>query len=110
MASLKDLTMNFIKLERFEGGNFLRWQKKIKNLSHFFKGGVCPHYSQASRNRKGGTIAEIRERQKLKNDDDICIGHIFLRLSDRHFDVYQNSISTKKLGGKTKVVRPPPEH
>ncbi|KAI9102885.1 hypothetical protein K1719_023324 [Acacia pycnantha] len=32
MASLRELTTNFVKLERFDGGNFLRWSEKMKFL------------------------------------------------------------------------------
>ncbi|CAB4283145.1 unnamed protein product [Prunus armeniaca] len=32
MLSMKDFTTNFMKLERFDGGNFRRWQKKLHFL------------------------------------------------------------------------------
>jgi hypothetical protein len=31
-ASLKDMTSNFVKLDKFDGGNFIRWQKKMQFL------------------------------------------------------------------------------
>ena len=32
MASLKDLTTNFVKLDKFVGNEFRRWQKKMHFL------------------------------------------------------------------------------
>ena len=32
MAILKEMAANMVKLERFEGGNFVRWQKKMNFL------------------------------------------------------------------------------
>jgi hypothetical protein len=32
MASLKAFTANFVKLDRFDGANFRRWQRKLQFL------------------------------------------------------------------------------
>ena len=32
MASVREMTTNFMKLDKFEGGNFRRWQKKMHFL------------------------------------------------------------------------------
>jgi len=50
--------------------------------------------------RKGETMADLRERQKWKNDNYICAGHILNGLCGALFDFYQDSISAKDLWEK----------
>ncbi|XP_028806167.1 uncharacterized protein LOC114761025 [Neltuma alba] len=99
MASLKELTTNFVKLERFEGGNFLRWQRKMKFLLTTLNVAYVLN-TPKPQEKEDETIAEIRERQKWENDDYICIGHILNSLCDALFDVYQDTTSTKDLWDK----------
>ena len=32
MATLKELATSIVKLDRFDGGNFMRWQKRVHFL------------------------------------------------------------------------------
>jgi len=99
MASLKELTTNFVKLEKFEGGNFLRWQRKMKFLLTTLNVAYVLT-TPKPQERENETIADIRERQKWENDDFICTGHILNGLCDGLFDVYQDSMSAKDLWDK----------
>jgi hypothetical protein len=99
MASLKDFTTNFVKLERFEGGNFFRWQKKMKFLLTTLKVAYVLT-SPKPQETEEETVVDLRQRQKWENDDYICTGHILKGLSDALFDVYQDSTSAKELWEK----------
>nr|XP_004514701.1 uncharacterized protein LOC101509817 [Cicer arietinum] len=98
-ASLKEMTSNFVKLEKFDGGNFIRWQKKMKFLLTTLKV-VYVLNTTRPLEKEVETLAETRERQKWDNDDYICMGHILNGMSDSLFDIYQCSISTNELWEK----------
>jgi hypothetical protein len=95
-ASLKEMTSDFVKLERFDGGHFNRWQKKMKFLLTTLKVVYVLNTTRPPE-RENERIAETRERQKWDNDDYICMGHILNGLSDSLFDIYQISGSAKEL-------------
>ncbi|XP_073222466.1 uncharacterized protein [Cicer arietinum] len=93
------MTSNFVKLEKFDGGNFIRWQKKMKFLLTTLKV-VYVLNTTRPLEKEVETLAETRERQKGDNDDYICMSHILNRMSDSLFDIYQSSISAKELWEK----------
>ncbi|XLR35191.1 hypothetical protein S83_063091 [Arachis hypogaea] len=98
-ASIKEMTSDFVKLERFDGGNFIRWQKKMHFLLTTLKVAyvlTIPRPPEV----EGEAIAETRARQKWDNDDYICTGHILNGMDDALFDVYQNVASAKELWDK----------
>lgn len=98
-ASLREMATDFIKLERFDGGNFLRWQKKMHFLIATLKV-VYVLNTPRPEEEEGEEIGRIRERQKWDNDDYICRGHILNGMSDALFDVYQNEATAKELWEK----------
>jgi hypothetical protein len=98
-ASLKEMTSDFVKLERFDGGHFNRWQKKMKFLLTTLKVVYVLNTTRPPE-RENERITETRERQKWDNDDYICMGHILNGLSDSLFDIYQISGSAKELWEK----------
>ena len=128
--SLREMTADFVKLERFEGGNFIRWQKKLHfllsslNVAYVLTtakpaepteeemSAVSTSSSQPmqvdgdSTTEKTTTPKEneisgkIRKCQKWVNDDYICLGHILNALSDSLFDIYQHEASAKELWEK----------
>ncbi|GKD08372.1 hypothetical protein Tco_1188057 [Tanacetum coccineum] len=67
--TVKNITAKIGKLDKFEGNDFRRWQKKI----HFL-------------------ITTLKY-----NDDYICHGHILNGMPDALFDVYQNVGPAKEL-------------
>ena len=96
VKTLQALTTEFVKLDKFDGGNFRRWQKKVR----FLLLSLCVDYvlnvPKPSEN-DDETPAQIRKRVKWTKDDEICKGHILNALSDNLFDVYQNMETAKEL-------------
>ncbi|CAM8909743.1 unnamed protein product [Rhodiola kirilowii] len=95
-ASVREMTANFEKLEKFEGVNFRRWQRKMHFLLTTLKvvhvlSTPIPVVSDDA------PIEAIRKRSKWENDDYICRGHIMNGMSDPLFDLYQNVESAKEL-------------
>ena len=96
MASLRHFTADFVKLERFDGANFGRWQKKM----HFLLSSLKVVYVLTTPKpavNENETMADARTRLKWEQDDYICKGHILNAMSDSLFDVYQNKGTTKEL-------------
>ncbi|GJX15252.1 zinc finger, CCHC-type containing protein [Tanacetum coccineum] len=94
--SMKDMTSKFDKLDKFEGQDFRRWQKKMHFLLTTLKvvyvlSTPSPVWSENE------TLEATRKRMKWENDDYICRGHILNGMSDSLFDIYQNVESAKAL-------------
>ncbi|GKC34933.1 hypothetical protein Tco_1047317 [Tanacetum coccineum] len=94
--SVKDMTTKFGKLDKFEGSDFRRWQKKMHFLLTTLKVAYVlstprPEFVEEE------TLEQTRKRCKWDNDDYICRGHILNGMSDALFDVYQNVESKKEL-------------
>ncbi|GJV11121.1 zf-CCHC domain-containing protein [Tanacetum coccineum] len=91
MASknLMQMSADIVKLDRFDGGSFKRWQKKMQfllatlNVAYV----LTKPYPEESKDK---TLAAFRACFKFENDDFICRGHILNAMSDPLFDVYQN--------------------
>ncbi|KAJ9539434.1 hypothetical protein OSB04_032167 [Centaurea solstitialis] len=94
--SSKDMTTKFTKLEKFQGIDFRRWQKKMHfllttlNVVHVLS-------STAPEEKEDETPADIRKRCKWDNDDYVCRGHILNGMTDPLFDIYQNVENAKQL-------------
>ncbi|GKA07542.1 zinc finger, CCHC-type containing protein [Tanacetum coccineum] len=94
--TVKDMTMNFGKLDKFEGHDFRRWQKKM----HFFLTTLKVVYVLTTLMLElveDATVEAIRIRAKWDNDDYIYRGHILNGMSDSLFYVYTNVESAKEL-------------
>lgn len=90
------MTSKFAKLDKFEGQDFRRWQKKMHFLLTtlnvvYVLSTPMPVYME------GETLDQTRKRSKWENDDYICRGHILNGMSDSLFDIYQNVESAKEL-------------
>ena len=94
--SAKDMTSKFAKLDKFEGQDFRRWQKKMHFLLTTLKV-VYVLSTPMPEEIENETIEQTRQRCKWENDDYICRGHILNGMSDSLFDVYQNVESAKEL-------------
>ncbi|KAK9750884.1 hypothetical protein RND81_02G228400 [Saponaria officinalis] len=88
MSNIKDMTSKFGKLEKFDGVDFRRWQKKMHFLLTTLKV-VYVLSTPRPEERDDETLEETRKRNKWENDDYICRGHILNGMSDSLFDVYQ---------------------
>ncbi len=94
--SLRQITEGFVKLDRFDGGNFLRWQKKVHFLLTTLK--IVYVLSQPKPNEEEDeTVEQTRQRTKWETDDYLCRGHILNALADNLFDLYQNVGTAKTL-------------
>ncbi|GKB33587.1 hypothetical protein Tco_0872988 [Tanacetum coccineum] len=97
VAAMKHMASNFAKLDKFEGVDFRRWQKKM----HFLLSSMSVVYVFTTLMPEDGgddaTVEQIRKRAKWDNDDYICRGLILNGMSDSLFAIYQNVESSKKL-------------
>nr|GEV55118.1 zinc finger, CCHC-type [Tanacetum cinerariifolium] len=117
--TVKDMTTNFRKLDKFEGHDFRRWQKKMHFLLTTSKvvyvlttpmpelledatvKAIRIRDSLESKymaeDSSNSTVEAIRIREKWENDDYLCQGHILNGMSDSLFNVYTNVESAKEL-------------
>ncbi|GJV41761.1 hypothetical protein Tco_1420201 [Tanacetum coccineum] len=96
VSSVKEMTTNFGKLDKFERHDFRQWQKKM----HFLLTNLKVVYvltTPIPELLEDDTVEAIRRRAKWENDDYICRGHILSGMSDPLFDIYQNVESAKEL-------------
>ncbi|GKD21184.1 hypothetical protein Tco_1222887 [Tanacetum coccineum] len=94
--TVKDMTTNFGKLDKFEGHNFRRWQKNM----HFVLTTLKVVYvltTPIPELLEDATVEAIRIRAKWENNDYICRRHILNGMSDSLFDVYMNFELAKEL-------------
>ncbi|GKB47308.1 zinc finger, CCHC-type containing protein [Tanacetum coccineum] len=91
------MASSFAKLEKFEGVDFIRWQKKM----HFILSNMSVVYVLNTLMPEDGgenpTIEQVMKRAKWDNDDNVCRGLILNGVSDSLFDVYQNVETSKEL-------------
>ncbi|GKF92738.1 hypothetical protein Tco_0279457 [Tanacetum coccineum] len=95
--AMKHMASNFANLDKFEGVDFRRWQKKM----HFLLSSMSVVYVLTTPIPEDGgddaTMEQIRKRAKWDNDDYLCRGLILNDMSDSLFDIYQNVESSKEL-------------
>ncbi|GKB46774.1 zinc finger, CCHC-type containing protein, partial [Tanacetum coccineum] len=94
--TVKDMTTNFGKLDKFEGHDFRLWQKKMYFLLTTLKV-LYVLTTPMSELLEDATVEAIRIRAKRENNDYICRGHILNGMSDSLFDIYRNVESAKEL-------------
>ncbi|VFQ67040.1 unnamed protein product [Cuscuta campestris] len=73
--SVRDLSNKFSKLEKFEGQDFRRWQKKMHFLLTTLKV-VYVLSTPMPQIMDDDTLEQTRKWCKWENDDYICRGHI----------------------------------
>ncbi|XP_052621692.1 uncharacterized protein LOC128127281 [Lactuca sativa] len=76
--SMKDMTSNFDKLNKFEGQDFRRWQKKMHFLLTTLKVVyvLSTPMSVLPESVEDEPLEATKRRSKWENDDYICRGHI----------------------------------
>nr|GEX67747.1 zinc finger, CCHC-type [Tanacetum cinerariifolium] len=91
------MASSFAKLEKFEGVNFKRWQKKM----HFMLYSMSVVYVLTTPMPEDGgenpTLEQFRKRAKWDHDDYVSIGLILNGMYDSLFDIYQNVDTSKEL-------------
>ncbi|GJY61613.1 zinc finger, CCHC-type containing protein [Tanacetum coccineum] len=93
---MKHMASNFVKLDKFEGVDFKRWQKKM----HFLLSSMSVVYvltNPIPEDGENATAEQLKKGAKWDNDDYVCRGLILNRMSDPLFDIYQNDESSKEL-------------
>ncbi|GJX23981.1 zinc finger, CCHC-type containing protein [Tanacetum coccineum] len=96
-SSVKEMTTNFGKLDKFEGHDFRRWRKKIHILLTTLKVVYILSTPMQELLEDDDTLETVKRRLKWENVDYICRGHILNGMSDLLFDIYQNVESAKDL-------------
>ncbi|XP_077219661.1 uncharacterized protein LOC143853830 [Tasmannia lanceolata] len=94
--SMKQMTQDFVKLERFNKGNFKRWQKKV----HFILTTLKVVYVLTTPKQEiveDETTIQACRRRKWDHDDYLCKGHILNAMTDELFDIYHNMESAGAL-------------
>ncbi|GJY29097.1 zinc finger, CCHC-type containing protein [Tanacetum coccineum] len=103
VVAMKHMALNFAKLDKFEGVDFRKWQKKM----HFLLSSMSVVYVLTTPNPEDGgddaTVEQIRKRAKWDNDDYVCRALILNGISDSLFDIYQNVESSKELWDSLKA-------
>ena len=96
MSSLKEMTTNIVKLEKFVG--LISGDDKTRLcfcLVYIMLHTLFLH--QDRKRRKNKTVEEKRKLNKWDNCDLICHGHILNNMVDSLFDVYQYLEPAKEL-------------
>ncbi|KAL6559801.1 hypothetical protein OROGR_004918 [Orobanche gracilis] len=94
--SIREMTAKFNKLDKFEGNDYRRWQKKM----HFMLTTLKVAYVLSTPRPEAvenETLEDSRKRSKWDNDDYICRGHILNGMSDSLFDIHCEAESAKDL-------------
>ncbi|GJZ77065.1 zinc finger, CCHC-type containing protein [Tanacetum coccineum] len=101
---VKDMTMNFGKLDKVEGHDFRRWQKKMYFLLTTLKV-VYVLTTPMSELLEDATVEAIRIREKLENDDYICRGHILNEGFQTYFEMKygKDDLSVVQLGNHLRI-------
>ena len=97
--SIREMTIKFAKLEKFEGVGFRCWKKKMHFMLTTLKAAYMLTTPRPAEPEEGviETAEETRKRQKWDNDDYICKGHILNGMSDALFDIHSEDLCAKEL-------------
>ncbi|GJV20664.1 zinc finger, CCHC-type containing protein [Tanacetum coccineum] len=91
---MKHMASNFAKLDKFEGVNFRRWQKKM----HFLLSSMSVVYMLITLIPEDGsddeTVEQIKKRAKWDNDDYVCRGLIL----NAHLELLKEELTLVELG------------
>ncbi|GJX67112.1 zinc finger, CCHC-type containing protein [Tanacetum coccineum] len=93
--TVKEMTTNFGKLDKFEGHDFRRWQKKMHFLLTTLKV-VYVLTTPMPELLEDATVEAIRIRAKWENDDYICRGHILNGMSESAKELW-DSLESKYM-------------
>ena len=99
VSTIKLMNQDLVRLDRFDGSNFTRWQDKLKFLLTALKIYYILDPNLQPLPESSPDDTEEIKAAKLKRDNDaiMCRGHILNALSDRLFDLYTNTKSAKEI-------------
>uniref|UniRef100_A0A2N9EZP4 CCHC-type domain-containing protein n=1 Tax=Fagus sylvatica TaxID=28930 RepID=A0A2N9EZP4_FAGSY len=95
----KMMNQDFVKLDKFDGSNFIRWQDKMKFLLTALKifYVLDPNLQPIPDSTPEDTEQLKQQRIKREEDELVCRGHILNTLSDRLYDLYTTMTSPKEI-------------
>ena len=109
MESLKLMNQDMVKLDRFDGNNFSRWQDKMKflltalKIFYILDPDLPPVPEEPKPSEDGtlpdqATVDDVRKQRKQRGEDELlCRGHILNTLSDRLYDYFQQMKTAKEI-------------
>nr|CAN63713.1 hypothetical protein VITISV_008235 [Vitis vinifera] len=97
--TIKIMNQDLVRLDRFNGSNFTRWQDKVRflltTLKIFYI--LDPTLAPLPEPKENDTPQVVATRKKMEEDELICRGHILNALSDRLYDLYTNTYSAREI-------------
>ncbi|RVW24418.1 Retrovirus-related Pol polyprotein from transposon TNT 1-94 [Vitis vinifera] len=97
--TIKIMNQDLVRLDRFDGSNFTRWQDKVRFLLTALKIFYIldPTLAPLLEPKENDTPQVVAARKKREEDELICRGHILNALSDRLYDLYTNTNSAREI-------------
>ncbi|GAV86876.1 UBN2_2 domain-containing protein [Cephalotus follicularis] len=105
--SIKVMNQDMVKLDRFDGNNFARWQQMIFLLTalkiyYILDTNLLPIEEPVPTDDGTQPSAEaidkvIKEKKKREEDELLCRGHILNTLLDRLYDLFTEMKSTREI-------------
>ncbi|GKV27162.1 hypothetical protein SLEP1_g36365 [Rubroshorea leprosula] len=98
-ANIKLLNPDAIRLDRFNGTNYMRWKDKMTFLLTTLKVSYVldPKLQLIQAPKENDSEAVKNARLKREEDELICRGHILNSLTDRLYDMYRNMSSPQEI-------------
>jgi hypothetical protein len=95
----KMMNQDFVKLDKFDGSNFIRWQDKMKFLLTALKifYVLDPNLHPIPNPTPEDTEQLKEQRIKREEDELVCRGHIMNTLSDWLYDLFTTMSSPKEI-------------
>nr|GEY09965.1 zinc finger, CCHC-type [Tanacetum cinerariifolium] len=96
-AAMKYVASNSVKLDKFEGVDFRRWQKKM----HFLLSNKSVVYMLTTHipdDCDDATVKQLRKRAKWDNDDYVCRG-LILKGNKKYFVTFIDDASVTPPDG-----------
>ena len=109
MESLKLMNQDMVKLDRFDGSNFSRWQDKMKflltalKIFYILDPNLSPMPEEPKPSEDGTLpdqtkVDEVRKQRKQREEDELlCRGYILNTLSDRLYEYFQQMKTAKEI-------------
>ncbi|XP_050890241.1 uncharacterized protein LOC127095614 [Lathyrus oleraceus] len=99
VSSIKVMNQDLVKLDRFDGTNYTRWQDKMTFLLTALKVHYVldPDLQPIPEPTENDSEELKKERKKRKEDELLCRGHILNTLSDRLYDLYTDNPSATEI-------------
>uniref|UniRef100_A0A2N9GVD6 CCHC-type domain-containing protein n=1 Tax=Fagus sylvatica TaxID=28930 RepID=A0A2N9GVD6_FAGSY len=95
----KMMNQDFVKLDKFDGSNFIRWQDKMKFLLTALKifYVLDPNLQPIPDPTPQDTEQLKQQRIKKEEDELVCKGHILNTLFDQLYDLFTTMTSPKEI-------------